>query len=63
MTLLFSKGDSGGPLMLPIQQNAAFPFYQIGIVSSTIGCAKKHKPSLYTKVQYYIDWITEKINK
>lgn len=27
------SGDSGGPLMLPIENNGKFPFYQIGIIS------------------------------
>lgn len=31
------KGDSGGPLMLPIQADGKFPFYQIGIVSYGAG--------------------------
>lgn len=33
-----SSGDSGGPLMVPIfQQAAGFPFYLIGIASRTYG--------------------------
>ena len=57
------KGDSGGPLMLPIFENGTFPFYQIGIISCSIGCAPKFVPSVFTKVQYYADWIEEKLRK
>lgn len=44
------KGDSGGPLMLPIHQNGTsftnnlFPFYQIGIVSFTYQAAQESIP-------------------
>ena len=51
----------GGPLMLPIHQNKSFPVYQIGIVSYSIGYAQEHIPGIYTKIQYYLDWIDEKI--
>lgn len=30
-------GDSGGPLMLPIQDNGTFPYYMIGLVSYAEG--------------------------
>lgn len=55
------QGDSGGPLMLPIQRNGKFPFYQIGIVSSGLGCARPSIPGIYTNVLQQIDWIKKKL--
>lgn len=54
-------GDSGGPLMLPIQDNGKFPFYQIGLVSYAEGCARKNLPTVYTNIGYHIDWIQKKL--
>ena len=53
----FCFGDSGGPLMLPIRENDTFPFYQIGIVAHSYGCAKPNLPGAYTKIQHYANWI------
>ena len=55
------KGDSGGPLMIPIHENGTFPFYQIGIISCSIGCARESVPSVFTKIQYFGKWIEDKI--
>lgn len=57
------RGDSGSPLMLPIHENGKFPFYQIGIVSCSFGCAQKNIPSVFTKVQFYADWIVHSLRK
>lgn len=58
----FWDGDSGGPLMLPIHQNGtSFPVYQIGIVSFSYGFALENLPGVYTKVQYYADWIKKQL--
>lgn len=54
-------GDSGGPLMLPIHENGTFPFYQIGIVSFGYEFATGYSPDVYTKVQYYADWIKHQV--
>lgn len=51
------NGDSGGPLMLPVHENGSFPFYQIGIVSYGIGCARLNSPGVYTNIQQYANWI------
>lgn len=57
------KGDSGGPLMLSIPQNGTSPFYQIGIISCSFGCAREFVPAIYSKVQYYIDWIKRHVEE
>lgn len=57
------KGDSGGPLMLSTHHNGKFPFYLIGIVSCSFACARQYVPGIYTKVQYYIDWIKENVEE
>lgn len=31
------KGDSGGPLMLPLYENGSFPFYLVGVISHAEG--------------------------
>lgn len=57
----FWIGDSGGPLVLPIHQNGSFPFYQIGVVAFSFGCAQHNAPGVYSKVQYHVDWIKEQL--
>lgn len=48
-------------MMLPIGTDGISPFYQIGIVSSGLGCGKANTPGLYTNVLHQIDWITKKL--
>lgn len=55
------QGDSGGPMMTVIQGKIGYPFYQIGIVSSGLGCGKPNIPGLYTNVLHQMDWIQEKL--
>lgn len=58
------QGDSGGPLMQPIyDEEYGSRYYQIGIVSYGIGCARTDTPGVYSRVQHYVDWIQEKINQ
>lgn len=57
------QGDSGGPLMQPVSVDGVPNFYQIGIVSYGIGCARPDVPGVYTRVQTFVDWIREKVNE
>lgn len=53
------QGDSGGPLMNPFTMDGAIHYYQIGVVSYGIGCARVDTPGVYTRITYFIDWIQE----
>lgn len=55
------QGDSGGPLMRPSVQNNKVVYFQEGIVSYGIGCARQDVPGVYTRVSTFIDWISEKV--
>ncbi|GAB0094788.1 venom serine protease Bi-VSP-like [Sergentomyia squamirostris] len=55
------QGDSGGPLMIPVNTGSKFIYYQIGIVSYGIGCARASIPGVYTRVQSFSDWIQEQV--
>uniref|UniRef100_A0A182R4M9 Peptidase S1 domain-containing protein n=1 Tax=Anopheles funestus TaxID=62324 RepID=A0A182R4M9_ANOFN len=57
------QGDSGGPLMLPYLVNKKFHYFQIGIVSYGVGCARAELPGVYTRVATFMDWILEQIGK
>ncbi|XP_053679065.1 venom protease-like [Anopheles nili] len=56
------QGDSGGPLMLPYLINKKFHYFQIGIVSYGIGCARAELPGVYTRVVTFVDWIVQRIS-
>lgn len=55
------QGDSGGPLMSPTQEDGVVHWYQIGVVSYGVGCARADVPGVYSKVQHFVDWIEQKI--
>ena len=58
--IIIILGDSGGPFVVPLNDDSSNPRYQLaGIVSWGIGCAKTGLPGVYTKVSNYIDWIEE----
>jgi len=57
------QGDSGGPLMAPQTIRGKVNYYQIGIVSYGIGCARANIPGVYTRVQTFVDWIQQKITE
>lgn len=55
------QGDSGGPLMAPSVYGQVSHYFQIGVVSYGIGCARQNVPGVYTRVQTFVDWIQEKV--
>lgn len=57
------QGDSGGPLMVPSIIDGRIIYYQIGIVSYGIGCARTDVPGVYTRVQTFVDWIQKKVQE
>ncbi|XP_037033895.1 proclotting enzyme [Bradysia coprophila] len=50
------SGDSGGPLMVNDGR-----WTQVGIVSWGIGCGKGQYPGVYSRVTYYLPWITKNL--
>ena len=52
---IFFQGDSGGPLMCQVEP--LLPWMQVGVVSFGQGCARKHFPGVYARVESYISWI------
>ncbi|KAM9689908.1 serine protease 40-like [Dama dama] len=50
------RGDSGGPLVCKLNDT----WYLMGLSSFSTPCEKPIGPSIFTKVSYYNQWITEK---
>ncbi|KAG0431800.1 hypothetical protein HPB47_021446 [Ixodes persulcatus] len=53
------KGDSGGPLMLPDNDQR---FSVIGVTSFGVHCGDSDFPGVYTRVSRYLKWITSKLD-
>nr|XP_022915432.1 venom protease-like [Onthophagus taurus] len=52
------KGDSGGPFMLPRQENGQFVYYLFGVVSYGVKCAEPGYYGVYSSTGAFFDWIT-----
>ncbi|XP_027528685.1 acrosin-like [Neopelma chrysocephalum] len=55
------KGDSGGPLIC--KDGKADIFWEIGLTSYGIGCARAKKPTVFVSTQYYYNWIMKHIGQ
>lgn len=49
--------------MTPIIRNNQVIYYQAGIVSYGIGCARQDVPGVYSRVSTFMDWISEKVSE
>jgi trypsin len=49
-------GDSGGPLVVPVDESRD-DWIQIGIVSWGAGCGQPLRPTVYTEVAAFADWL------
>lgn len=56
-------GDSGGPFVVPSLLTSEGPYHLIGIVSWGASCSQQSNKGYYTKVENYIRWIKETIEK
>ncbi|NWV20860.1 ACRO protein, partial [Origma solitaria] len=53
------QGDSGGPLVCHDSRRDIY--WQLGITSWGIGCARPKRPTVFSSTQYYYNWITNTI--
>ncbi|GIY37124.1 coagulation factor, putative [Caerostris extrusa] len=52
------QGDSGGPLLYEFEPDQ---FALVGIVSFGYQCVQPNSPGVYTRVSYFLPWITQYI--
>lgn len=59
------QSDSGGPLMQPVRVDDVddFRYYQTGVGSYGFGCAQSDTPTVYTRIQHFVNWIEETIKQ
>lgn len=61
------KGDSGGPLMMPLRPKSlgsAVRIFQLGVVSlGPSRCGHAGQPALYTKISHFLKWIYDTIQQ
>ncbi|KAL0270402.1 UNVERIFIED_CONTAM: hypothetical protein PYX00_007824 [Menopon gallinae] len=58
------QGDSGGPLMSSEKVRQEFRWFLIGVVSSgPAACGVEGRPSIYTKVPDFVDWILKNMRE
>ncbi|XP_027738400.1 acrosin-like [Empidonax traillii] len=53
------QGDSGGPLIC--QDSKENFFWEVGLTSWALGCARPKNPSVFISTQYFYNWIMGKI--
>ncbi|XP_016999111.2 venom protease [Drosophila takahashii] len=56
------NGDSGGPVLI---YHKDFPcmYHVMGITSVGVACDTPDLPAMYTRVQFYLDWIKQQLAK
>ncbi|EDW00884.1 transmembrane protease serine 3 [Drosophila grimshawi] len=53
------SGDSGGPLLVSLNEQEPEQYQLAGIVSWGAGCGRPDSPGVYTRVNQYLPWITD----
>ena len=59
MIFIDFAGDSGGPLICPIDGKATL----MGVVSRGQGCASEGYPGIYSNVHFALEWISATIEE
>lgn len=55
LSLIISQGDSGGPLNCSV--NGKYYVHGIASFVSSMGCNAAKKPTVFTRVSAYIEWM------